>query len=58
MDQTEARSTVERCIRTVRTWLIVDKLKLKKISLISYSLELASNLAKLELTALWLVTRQ
>ena len=30
MDQTEARSTMERCIRTVRAWLIVDKLKLNE----------------------------
>ena len=30
MDQTEARSTMERCIRAVRAWLIVDKLKLNE----------------------------
>ena len=29
-DQTEARSTMERCIRAVRAWLIVDKLKLNE----------------------------
>ena len=30
-DQTEARSTMERCIRAVRAWLIVDKLKLNEV---------------------------
>ena len=56
--ETEARGAMKRCIRAVRSWLIVDKLKLIKTSLSSCSLELAGNLAKLELTAFWLVTRK
>ena len=31
MSETEARGAMERCIRTVRAWLIVDNLKLNKV---------------------------
>ena len=30
MGETEARGAIERCIRAVRAWLIVDKLKLNE----------------------------
>ena len=54
MGETEARGAMERRIRAIRAWLIVDRLKLNEVSLNS----LACNLAKLELAALWLVTRK